>query len=123
MQKEREGGEYCLNHLLHSSETTDTSVLGLAFMSQLCKKFNFGWSKVYHKGKRRPYEKIIGTIAHEIAHNWGANHDQKKGHRLYKPECAYSEIGEFKFSTYTIKKTKIIYFLLKEYIFVSSSMT
>ena len=61
---------YCLVHLL--LDRNIGCVEGLANLNGLCKRHsNFAWSKV-HPGND---DQTVNTIAHEVGHNFGSEHD------------------------------------------------
>ena len=68
----RVGGtsNYCLVHLLLHRDVG--CVEGLGNLNGLCKRHsNFAWSKVHPEDD----EQTVNTIAHEVGHNFGSEHD------------------------------------------------
>jgi len=61
--------DFCLAHLITNRDFG--CVIGLANIGGLCKNYgNVGWSKV-----DADTDTMVNTLAHEIGHNFGADHD------------------------------------------------
>ena len=62
--------DYCLAHLLLYRDVG--CVLGLGNLNGICKKAtNTAWSKVVIDND----DETVNTIAHEVGHNFGSEHD------------------------------------------------
>jgi len=76
---------FCLAHLLTHRDFG--CVIGLATMGGICRKFgNTGWTKMSEND-----DLVVNTMAHEIGHNFGADHDG--GEKINYRSCSDERAG------------------------------